>query len=152
MIFSIASNESSIVSNGTYNILPTSTPTALRNSSLSAFSVSIYTASPPFFCVLASVCATIKLLPDASIPCSSTIRPTGNPPFGRFDIARSSIEDPVEIHSVKSVGASSSPFKKWAALKSLNFLFKLSANSEASSSLPDIESGVTFCFAMWFMN
>ena len=90
----------------------TSTPTAVRNSSLKAFSVSIYTANPPFFCVFANACATTKLLPEASIPCNSIIRPTGNPPFGLLEIARSNRVDPVPTHSVKSVGVSSSPLRK----------------------------------------
>ena len=60
----------------------------------------------------ASAWAANKDLPEASKPVISTILPTGNPPFGLFEIAKSNIVEPVEIHSFTSDGESESPSKK----------------------------------------
>ena len=74
------------------------------------------TASPPFFWVLAKIWPASNDLPEASRPVNSVILPTGIPPFFLLDIAKSSVADPVEINSVKSVGVSSEPSKKYATL------------------------------------
>ena len=66
--------------------------------------------------MLANICAAIRDFPEASRPVISVILPTGIPPSGLFDIAKSSIEEPVLIHSDKSVGVSSDPSKKYATL------------------------------------
>jgi len=64
------------------------------------------------------------------------IRPTGNPPFGRFEIAKSNVSHPVDIQSVTLLGESSSPARKNAVFNvwPLNCLLILSANAFAKLS------------------
>ncbi len=112
MIVSIVSKTSSIVSNGTYIIFFKSSPIASKNSVETAFSVSMNTASPPDFWVLARTWAASNDLPLCSKPVISVTLPTGNPPYLRLEIAKSNIVAPVETHSETMVGASSSPSKK----------------------------------------
>ena len=150
-IVSMVSNISSIVSNGTYNMVFKSTPIADKNSELVADSVSIYTANPPFFCVSAKVCAANNDLPDASNPVISVIRPTGNPPYGRFEIAKSSIEHPDDIHSLTLLGESSSPSKKNAVFNAcpLNCLLMLSARAFAKLSFSsDLLLVFAICYSL----
>ena len=130
-----------------YNILEISIPIARANSSFIAFSVSIYTASPPFFWVLANKWAPIKDLPEASSPVNSVILPTGSPPWGLLEIAKSNKEEPVDTHSVKSVGVSSAPSKKYATFIDLNFLLSESAITPASSS----RSAIVFFCCLFFL-
>ena len=91
-----------------------STPITSRNSLLTAVSVSMYTATQPFFCVESNKWAPTKDLQLDSSPFISVIRPIAIPPFGLLEIAKSNIDEPVEIKSVTSVGVSSEPSRKYA--------------------------------------
>ena len=96
-----------------YSNLETSIPIASMKSVETAFSVSIRTANPPFFCVSASRCAESKLFPEPSSPVTSTILPTGAPPCARFETAISNISEPNETQLFTLVGVSESS-KKYA--------------------------------------
>ena len=72
------------------------TPRARAYAGSSACSTSMYAASPPFFCALATMCSARVVLPQLSGPYISTMRPRGTPPMPS---ARSSESEPVEMAS-----------------------------------------------------
>lgn len=83
-----------------------SMPTTLPKNCLSkAPYVSINTATIPCFCALASIWAAMRDFPDPSRPLSYIILPDGTPPFGLFDIIKSSTLLPVDIQFFILVGS-----------------------------------------------